>query len=81
MTNDIIPDNCAIWFDGCNTCQISDKGNLCTKMMCMNQQPSECKRYYIPEELSADDNDRATVKAAERASETPGGVPGGPGLG
>ena len=54
LTNDVIPDNCAIWFDGCNTCQISDKGNLCTKMMCMNQQPSVCKRYYIPEELSTD---------------------------
>jgi hypothetical protein len=34
-----------------------------------------------PEELSADDNDRDTVKAAELASETPGEVPGGAGLG
>jgi len=57
LTNDIIPENCAIWFDGCNTCQISDEGNLCTRMMCMNQQPSECKRYYIPEELSADEHE------------------------
>ena len=55
LTDNIIPDNCALWYDGCNTCQISKKGNLCTKMMCIIQQPSECKRFYTADELSNTD--------------------------
>ena len=54
LSDKMIPSNCALWYDGCNTCQISDKGNLCTRMMCINQQPAECKRYYTPEEITTD---------------------------
>ena len=43
-----IPDNCATWFDGCNTCQVT-KGvaDICTLMFCFTQNPAYCMNYHI----------------------------------
>jgi hypothetical protein len=41
-----IPDNCLVWFDGCNTCVVSDNGAVgCTKKYCEIYEPSECREY------------------------------------
>ena len=40
-----IPDKCAIWFDGCNTCSVMSGGQLiCTGNVCSDyeRQPSRC---------------------------------------
>jgi len=42
-----IPDNCATWFDGCNTCQVRDgKANICTLMYCFTQNKPKCMNFY-----------------------------------
>lgn len=43
-----IPQNCATWFDGCNTCSVDTSGNLgaCTMMMCFTNGTPECRSYY-----------------------------------
>ena len=43
-----IPDNCATWFDGCNTCQVTDgKANICTLMYCYQPAKTYCMNYHI----------------------------------
>lgn len=43
-----IPQNCASWYDGCNTCQINTDGSIggCTMMMCFTTNTPECRSYY-----------------------------------
>jgi len=42
-----IPDNCATWFDGCNTCSVNNgKLGACTRMYCYTQAESTCNSYY-----------------------------------
>jgi hypothetical protein len=42
-----IPDNCASWFDGCNTCQVTDgKADVCTLMYCFVQNIPKCNSFY-----------------------------------
>jgi len=43
---DIIPNDCILWYDGCNTC-IANNGILsgCTKIMCFTEDPPECRNY------------------------------------
>lgn len=43
---DTIPQSCATWYDGCNTCQVRN-GQLgaCTRMMCFRNDPSYCTRF------------------------------------
>lgn len=41
-----VPNNCAVWFDGCNTCSVGESGILaCTLMFC--EEPSEgvCREF------------------------------------
>jgi hypothetical protein len=41
-----IPEACTVRYDGCNTCQVMEDGNLaCTKMACLVQQEPMCKVY------------------------------------
>jgi hypothetical protein len=44
-----IPQNCATWFDGCNTCQVDTSGRLgaCTMMMCFTNGTPECRTYHV----------------------------------
>ena len=48
LGNGDIPDNCVSWFDGCNTCSVTN-GNIggCTMMMCFTQSTPECQAYSI----------------------------------
>ena len=42
-----IPEGCATWFDGCNTCQVvNGEANVCTMMMCIVEGNKECLTYY-----------------------------------
>ena len=43
-----IPDNCATYFDGCNTCQVRDgRAELCTLMYCFTQNTPYCMNYHV----------------------------------
>jgi len=43
-----IPYNCATWYDGCNTCQVTNgAASICTMMACFITQQPECLSYYI----------------------------------
>ena len=43
-----IPSNCATWYDGCNTCQVSSgKIDICTRMYCFIQNTPECLNFHI----------------------------------
>lgn len=43
-----IPDNCATWNDGCNTCQVRDgRAEICTLMYCFRQAEPHCMSYHI----------------------------------
>ncbi len=38
-----IPENCSIWFDGCNTCTKTENGFECTEIGCYPaSEPAEC---------------------------------------
>ena len=42
-----IPDNCATWYDGCNTCQVTNgRADICTMMYCFRQSDPICITYY-----------------------------------
>jgi len=42
------PNNCKVWYDGCNTCSRSYIGGplACTKMYCFQQNTPYCKEYF-----------------------------------
>ena len=42
----LIPDDCISWYDGCNTCMVS-QGNIlgCTRMMCFRKSEPYCRGY------------------------------------
>ena len=40
--------DCAIWFDGCNTCQCTEQGPICTKMACTIMETPYCKEKVDP---------------------------------
>ena len=43
-----IPDNCATWNDGCNTCQSPRRrAEICTLMYCFRQAEPYCMSYHI----------------------------------
>ena len=52
-----IPDNCATWHDGCNTCQVRDgRAEICTLMYCFTQDQPYCMSYHIqPQTLNIGD--------------------------
>ena len=37
-----VPDDCASWFDGCNTCSVGKSGLGCTLMACETPGPPRC---------------------------------------
>ena len=44
-----IPKNCALWFDGCNTCRINNgRIEMCTKRMCLRLEEPSCKVNIKP---------------------------------
>ena len=48
IINPGIPDNCATYFDGCNTCQVRDgRAEICTLMYCFRQATPYCMSYHI----------------------------------
>ena len=49
VANEIsIPDNCATWYDGCNTCQVRDgRAEICTLMYCFRNNEPYCMSYHI----------------------------------
>ena len=45
--NKKIPKNCALWFDGCNTCSVNDgKIRFCTKRMCLRMEEAACREHH-----------------------------------
>ncbi len=49
-TNNDIPKNCKVWFDGCNTCSRSEEGYpmACTMMACLTSKLTPyCKEYFF----------------------------------
>ena len=48
QNNPTIPENCATWNDGCNTCQVRDgRAEICTLMYCFRQSEPYCMNYHI----------------------------------
>lgn len=48
LTPTRIPNNCATWHDGCNTCQVRDgRAEICTMMYCFRQDTPYCMSYHI----------------------------------
>lgn len=42
-----IPINCAVWYDGCNTCSVTDGGiNFCTRRMCLTMGEQSCREHH-----------------------------------
>jgi len=41
-----IPNDCTVWYDGCNTCVVNN-GVLggCTRLMCFTEDAPECRTY------------------------------------
>jgi hypothetical protein len=49
-TNIEVPETCTVRFDGCNTCQVLDNGELaCTRMYCEEKEEPKCLEYKEPE--------------------------------
>lgn len=46
--NQSAPNNCKVWYDGCNTCSRQYPGGplVCTKLACFAQGQSYCKDYF-----------------------------------
>tara|TARA_B100001123_G_C15324870_1_gene1029195 strand:- start:32 stop:1039 length:1008 start_codon:yes stop_codon:yes gene_type:complete len=55
----VIPENCAIWNDGCNTCEVNKDGTLggCTMMYCFVQNEQSCTSYYRNDNSCTTNND------------------------
>lgn len=46
IDSNIVPNNCIIWYDGCNTCMINNGiTSVCTEMLCNTQDTPNCLRY------------------------------------
>ena len=41
-----VPNNCISWYDGCNTCHVSN-GVIqgCTRILCFREDPPRCLSY------------------------------------
>lgn len=62
-----IPEDCVSWYDGCNTCSVSN-GELgaCTMMMCFIQNPSRCNAYSSGHRrLNEDELKKKTLKEGD----------------
>ena len=42
-----IPFNCAVWYDGCNTCSVTDGNvNFCSRRMCLTMGEQSCREHH-----------------------------------
>lgn len=42
-----IPVNCALWYDGCNTCSVSNGDiNFCSRRMCLTMGEQSCREHH-----------------------------------
>lgn len=42
-----IPVNCAVWYDGCNTCSVMDGNvNFCSRRMCLTMGEQSCREHH-----------------------------------
>ena len=42
-----IPINCAVWYDGCNTCSVTDGNvNFCSRRMCLTMGEQSCREHH-----------------------------------
>mgnify|MGYP003986755713 FL=1 len=51
VTQSKIPENCTVWFDGCNNCVINlDNPEImgCTKMACFEYEQPMCIEFSVP---------------------------------
>ena len=56
QNQNMIPSNCATWFDGCNTCQvINGEAQICTLMYCFQQQTPYCMNFHRNNDLQIGD--------------------------
>ena len=70
--NKKIPLNCALWFDGCNTCQVlQGKPTMCTKRVCLRMEEPACRVHHTNNQQTHErgkqcfdgrDNDKDGVK-------------------
>ena len=45
VSNAVVPNNCEVWFDGCNTCQTNNGViGACTRIMCFREETPYCLR-------------------------------------
>lgn len=52
----LIPANCATYFDGCNQCQVvNGQAQICTLMYCFRQQEPYCMNFHRNNELQIGD--------------------------
>ena len=48
-----IPSNCATWYDGCNTCSVTNgKVRFCTRRMCLRMDDPACRVYHNGNEVN-----------------------------
>ena len=53
-----VDDNCRSWYDGCNTCMVSENGMLgCTRMFCQNPRKAFCRSYTSLKKNTLQEND------------------------
>ncbi|MCF7846975.1 MAG: hypothetical protein K9M51_02970 [Candidatus Gracilibacteria bacterium] len=49
-TSGEIPNDCQVYFDGCNKCKIGENGRMaCTKMFCFEKKEPKCLEYFSDE--------------------------------
>lgn len=55
-SQNLIPLNCATYFDGCNTCQVvNGEAQICTLMYCFQQQEPYCMNFHRNNQLQLGD--------------------------
>lgn len=66
----VIPENCATWNDGCNTCQVNRDGTLggCTMMYCFVQNEQHCTSSYRSNNACFNNNDCENGKYCRQAT-------------
>jgi hypothetical protein len=48
LSQNEIPKNCSVWYDGCNTCKINPENPeimMCTEMACLEYGKSMCTEF------------------------------------
>lgn len=54
-----IPTNCAVWFDGCNTCQVTNgEIQFCSKRMCLTMNEPSCQQHHLENQIDIHEEGR-----------------------